>query len=114
MPLSGRQGTDIHPKPQGDRRANLVAVENLALDLARLDDLLGQRLEGGFGLQLEAKAFHPAQKPTLLVADLGEAFRELFGIPLELRPLRPFVNINHDPAPSDASMGLISSYSRYS
>ena len=78
VPFGRSKGADVHPKSPGDRRADLVTVEDLALNLTRFDDFLGQRLKGRFRLQLEAKAFHPAQKPTLLVARPGREFPRAF------------------------------------
>ena len=66
---AGVKRADVDAEAAGDRGAHLVAVENLAFDLARLEDVLGQRFEIGLGLQPEAESLHPADQPSLPVAD---------------------------------------------
>src|SRR6266702_7668564 len=88
-----RERTDIDAESAGYRRPHLVAVEDFAFDLARLDDVLGERLERGFSLQIKAETFHLAEQAALLVTHLGQPRRELIRAPLELRPIRLFVDI---------------------
>ena len=75
------------PKAARDRGAHLVAVEHLAFDLARFQDILGQRLQHGFRPQLEAEAFHPADQTPLPVPDIDEARSDTRVVPAESRPV---------------------------
>jgi hypothetical protein len=48
MTFGRRQRTDIDTETARQRRANLIPVENLALDRARRGDFLGEGFKIGF------------------------------------------------------------------
>jgi hypothetical protein len=73
--IGGDQSRDVHAEPACERGTHLGAVENLALDLARFNDLLGEGAEGGVGAQGVAESFHAADEPALAVADGAEVGR---------------------------------------
>ena len=70
--IGGRQGADVHAEAARDRGADLLAIEHFAFDLARLEDVLGQRREHGLGAQRKAERFHAPDQPPLVVADGGQ------------------------------------------
>ena len=72
MPVGRRQCPDIESETACERGAYLIDVEDFALDLARFQDVLGQRVQDGLLPQPEAEAFHPADKPALPVTHIGE------------------------------------------
>ena len=47
VPIRRRQRADVQAQPAGDGRTHRFGVELLALDLAGLDDILGQHPQGG-------------------------------------------------------------------
>ena len=54
------QTADIHAQAAGNGGANLLPVEQFALDLARFENIFGQGMENGFLTQRETKRLHAA------------------------------------------------------
>src|SRR5579871_170722 len=89
---------DIHAEAARERGAHLTLVEDFALDLARLQDFLGERLKGRLSLQPEAKRLHPSDQAPLAVTDRGESVREAFMGPAKLGPAGQLVDVSeHSP-----------------
>ena len=66
--VGGRQRTDVHPQPTGNRRAHGVQVQRLALDGAGGDDFLGEGLQRGLVSLRQPKLSHaPRQMPLRAV-----------------------------------------------
>src|ERR1700751_4179308 len=72
VPVRLSQAADVEPETARNRGAHLVAVECLAFDFTRFQNLLGQRVENGFRPQLKAETFHAADESTLLVPHIDE------------------------------------------
>src|SRR5690242_4368176 len=62
----------IEAQLAGDRGPDLRAVEFLAFDLARLDDVFSQGAKVSLAPQGEAQAFHLAEQTPLLAGDAGK------------------------------------------
>lgn len=91
--VSGLGAARIQAEPPRNRRAHLIGIEVLALDLAGLEDIQRQRLKLSLFLEIEPQPFHPAQQPTLPVPDLGQRHGQSFPVPVEPRPVRQLVDI---------------------
>jgi len=52
------------------------AVEDVPLDRARPQDVLGQRAQDGLLAEPEPQGPHPAEEPPLPIPDLGESVGE--------------------------------------
>jgi hypothetical protein len=98
MPVGGRQRPDIQPQAACEGRAYLVDVEDLSLDLARFQDILGQRVVDSLLAELEAEGFHPADEPALPVPNRGEWVRQGDLVPVKPGPIALFVD-EHDYSP---------------
>ena len=59
----------IQAKTARDRRTDLLGVQLLAFDFARLDDIFGESLQDCLLPEIEAKRLHPADQPALLMPD---------------------------------------------
>jgi hypothetical protein len=55
------------PEATRDRGAHVLPVEPLALDLARFQDVLGQRVENNLRAKLKTETLHTASETTLTV-----------------------------------------------
>src|SRR6185312_16276069 len=107
------ESADIDPKPTRERRAHLILVEDLALDLARFHDLFGEGLKGRLFLESESQRFHPPDQAPLAVSDRGELVREMFVVPAEIRPTREFMDVaGHSPHLVRRLYGLFSALSK--
>ena len=79
------------PKRRARGGTHLIDIEDLALDLTRFQDLLGQCAEDSLLTEPEAQAFHPAKgRPP--VTDGGKLRCQPFLIPVEPGPIVSFVN----------------------
>ena len=93
--ISRDQADDIHAQTAGDGGADLVAVEDFALDLAGLQYVLGQGAEDGFFAQRKAQGLHPSDQPALAMADGGERLGKDAVVPGQVGPVGQFVDIGH-------------------
>jgi hypothetical protein len=66
------QGTDVDPEAAGDGGAHRFDVELFALDLAGLDDVLGQRRQAGLVAQSHSDIGQSSHQQTLGAADVGQ------------------------------------------
>jgi hypothetical protein len=73
-------------------RPSRRAIEDLSLDLARLDDVLGQGLKAGFVAEAKAKPTHLADQPPLPMPNRRQSIRETYLVPRESGPAVLFVN----------------------
>ena len=83
MGQSLHEPADIQAESPGDGRADLVTIQFLALDLARLDHILRQGVEMGFVAQVETERFHSSQQATLLARDRRERRGQALLVPGE-------------------------------
>lgn len=60
-----RKGRDLDAHAPRDRGTDLLSIQLLPFNLARLDNVLRERGQGRFLAQLEAQAFHLAEQATL-------------------------------------------------
>ena len=67
--VGGRQRSHLHSETARDRGPHLILVKNFALDLARLEHVFGQGLEGGLLPQRKSELLHPADKSALAMPD---------------------------------------------
>ena len=96
--LGSRQRADVDAQAPGDRGADLFLVENLALDLACLENVLGQGLQDGFRPQLKAKALHTPDQSPLPMAHRGQRLGQSLLAPAECRPVCSLVDVRgHSP-----------------
>src|SRR5260370_4136592 len=96
--VGGRQRCHVASKTARDRGPHLILVEDFALDLARLENILGQGLEHGLLTEGKSKLKHPAYKSALAMPDCRKLPGEAVLIPLEFGPIRQFVDISsHSP-----------------
>ncbi len=86
---------DLDPELARDRGANLFGIECLSLDGRGRYHLCRQGLEARLAPELKAKALHAAEQPALAMAYVGQAGRQLFGIPGKVRPVGLFVDPGH-------------------
>jgi hypothetical protein len=94
--VSRRKRASVNAETTSNRGPNLVAVRQLALDLAGFDDILGQSGNQGPAPQGTAQAFHDtADQPSLPVPDGREMPRRRLVIPAEVGPIRQFANVFH-------------------
>ena len=70
MPVRRGQSADIHAQPPGKRGANRVRVEFLALDLAGLEYIVGEHLQGRLIAQADAEVVHTPEQTPLRVVNL--------------------------------------------
>lgn len=85
---------DVHTEAARDRRTHLDRLELFALDLAALDDVFGKGLEHGLLLKGEPQSFHVASQTALPMADGSERVGQPFPVPVELGPIRQFMNMD--------------------
>ena len=71
VPIDRCKRADVHAQPAGDGRAHGFDVELLALDLAGLDHILGERRETGLIAQRHADIGQAAHQEPLSTTDLG-------------------------------------------
>ena len=81
-----RQAAGVQAEAAGNGRAYPVAGEDLALDLAGLHHVLGERAQGGLAAHLEAEGVHTAEQLALGVACPGQGRGEPGRVLLEVRP----------------------------
>ena len=93
--IGGNQPADVHAEPPGDRRADLIGRELLSLDLARSDDVLGQRAKVRLAAQLEPEPLHLSEQAAVFAGHLGEQLPEHPVVPVHGRPPRVFPDIGH-------------------
>jgi hypothetical protein len=86
MPVRRGEPADIDPEVARDRGTYLIAVKRLALDFARFQDILGQRVENSFRAQLKAKAINATDETALPVPDIDNARSNPGAISAESRP----------------------------
>ena len=86
MPVRRGEPADIDPQVARGRGTHLIAVKRLALDFARLQDILGQRVENSFRPQLKAKAINATDETPLPVPDIDKARSNPGAISAESRP----------------------------
>ena len=89
------QATDIHAQPARDRGAHLIRVEDLAFDLAGLEDILGQRGEHGLVAQGKAeRSMRPISRPCRWRTAASLVARRS-SLPPDGRPVISFMDIGH-------------------
>jgi hypothetical protein len=86
MPVRRGEPADIDPQVARGRGTHLIAVKRLALDFARFQDILGQRVENSFRPQLKAKAINATDETPLPVPDIDKARSNPGAISAESRP----------------------------
>ena len=91
----------FHAEAAGDRRANLVFVQILALNLACFDNIVGEGLEDGLLPQREPQRFHMTYQPALPMTNSGQFFRQFPVISVIFRPIWQRVAIDRH-SPHDA------------
>ena len=96
VPVPLTHAADVHTETPRDRGSDLTRVEFVPLDVAALDDVLDQRAEHRFALQIEAEGLHAADEATLPVPDVGQHVGHYLVIPVKARPVGPFVDV-HSP-----------------
>ena len=117
-PVRRRQRPDVHAQAPGQGGTHLLPVERLAFDQARLQDVLGERLEDGLVLQGEAEAFHTPDEPALAVAEGGQRIGKGFRVPAHPGPSLALVDIGllivglrevgpHGRSPAGVQAGLV-------
>src|SRR5262245_12910088 len=84
---------NLDAEPSRDRGSHFVTIEDLSLYLARFDDLFGQALQVGLGLQRKAQVLHAAEQSSLSVTDGSELGGDTCRIPLKVGPLRELMDI---------------------
>ena len=94
--VAGNQSGNVHAEAAGNRGAHLLAIEMLALDLARLDHVFGQRLEDGLLAQREADGLHPPDQSPLPVTHRCQLGGKLRVAPPEVRPVIALVDVGHN------------------
>ena len=62
----------IQAKTARDRRTDLLGVQLLAFDFARLDDIFGESPQDSLLTEIEAERLHPADQPALLMPDSSQ------------------------------------------
>ncbi len=87
VPVRRQEGADVHPQAAREGGSDLLPVEGLSLDLARLEDVLGERVERGLLAEPEAEAFHPPDEPPLPMPHCGEPIRDPGPVPAEPGPI---------------------------
>ena len=93
--VGGDEPADVQAESPRDRRADLIGREFLALDLARLDDVLGQRAQMGFVAQIEAEPFHLPEQAAFFTRDMCEQPAEDLIVPVQGGPVRVLPDISH-------------------
>ena len=74
-PARRYQPANVHPQAPCNGGADLFRVQCFALDLARLDHILGQGAQMRFLSKVEPQRLHPALQPALLQAGQRERLR---------------------------------------
>ena len=86
--VRGDQAGDVHAQPTRYGGPDLSGIEELAFDLAGLEDVKRERLEQRLFLLRESECFHAPEQASLPVAHSGQRRGKGILIPLELRPIR--------------------------
>src|SRR5579883_800589 len=98
VPVGSGQTADVHAEAARDGGADLFAVEDFALDFARLEDFLGKVLESRLAAQGKAQGLHAADQPALAMAHRRQAVGQAVLIPAEFGPIGQLVDISrHSP-----------------
>src|SRR5262249_48184894 len=87
------QRADLDAEPPCDGRTHLSLLEDLAFDFARLDHLLGQRLQHCLAAQGEDEGFHPPNEPPLAVPERGQRAAQGPVIPMEFWPIGELIDV---------------------
>ena len=93
MAVGRLQPADVDAKLARDRRADLIGIQPVALDLAALDHVVGESAEDGFLPQPETERFHLADEPALQVPSGGEGRGQPGVVPSEIGPIRKLMDI---------------------
>jgi hypothetical protein len=88
-----RKRSDVHAEPPRNRGADLLAIESLAFDLARLQNLFGQRLQGGLRAERKAEAFHSTNQPPLVMPNRRQRHGEGLLAPSKAGPISKLMDI---------------------
>ena len=99
VPVHRRQTSDLHPHAAGNGGPHGLGIQRLALDLAGLHHVAGQRLQGGLLPEREPERLHPADQRPLQVPHLGEWTGQFGFVPPKIRPVRVFVDVHATSAP---------------
>ena len=91
--VGGDQAADVEAQAARDGGAHLVLVQLLALDVAALENVLGQRLENGLVAERKAHALHAADQAALVVADAGQGGEQALVVPGEVGPAVKLVDV---------------------
>jgi len=87
VPIDRGQGADVHAQPARDGRAHGFDVELLALDLAGLDHVLGERREARLIAQRHADVGQAPHQESLGTTDLGHGPGQSSQVEAPVRPV---------------------------
>jgi len=87
VPIDRRKRTDVHAQPARDGRAHRFDIELLALDLAGLDHVLGERREARLSAQRHADVSQAPQQQPLGTTDLGHGPGQHRQVETPVRPV---------------------------
>src|SRR5262249_224635 len=93
-PIDDVHGGDIDAKAARERRADLLRVELLALDLAAFHRLFRQSFQGGFLLKREPERFHATDQSSLVVTHGCKRAGEPVLVPTEFWPVSELVDVS--------------------
>jgi hypothetical protein len=87
---------DLHAEAARDRRAYLLSLEPLPLDLAALDDVRSQGPQNRLLPEVEAEGLHAAEQAPLPMAHGRQRLCQVVGIPPKSGPVQKLVDV-HSP-----------------
>ena len=95
--ISGDCARDVDAQPPRNRRAHLIGIQNLALNLAGLQHVQRQRRQHSFVLADETQPFHAANQPPLTMPDMGKHRPKFLVIPRKSGPVATLVDVSYSP-----------------
>lgn len=93
VPVGGLQPPHVQPEPAGHRRADLIRVEQLTLNLAALQHVVSERAQHRFVPSLQAERLHLTRQTTLQVPRSRERAGEILIVPAEPWPVGQLVDV---------------------
>jgi len=94
---SGNRARDGYTQPTRNRRAHLIGIQNLALNLAGFQNVLRQRRQHSFVLAYETQPFHAGQSAAPDDVGHARAPAPVFRDPRKSGPIATLVDVRHSP-----------------
>jgi len=92
--IGWRESADVDAESLGKGRSNLIDIQSLTFNLARLENVLNEEFKRRFSTRGEAERLHPTDQAALLVAHSGEGGCQPSILPSKLGPIWLLVDVH--------------------